>query len=185
MKLKLLMASVLAAVSCASLAHAGSPNTNNYRFWFTSDGDGPGNPLGGKVHGIIYGLSDGWSYASDIVITSAPAYVGAPSTPFSINDYATSQGLFINQDLFHVSNKQIDFAIYQIWGGSFDINIPAGGLWYEDLAGPTAAMRVQNVLGSIHFSVAPEPSTWAMMMLGFGGLGAAMRARRKPVPATA
>lgn len=29
----------------------------------------------------------------------------------------------------------------------------------------------------------PEPSTWAMMMLGFGGLGAAMRRRRKVNPA--
>ena len=31
----------------------------------------------------------------------------------------------------------------------------------------------------------PEPSTWAMMLVGFGGLGAAMRARRKPATATA
>lgn len=27
----------------------------------------------------------------------------------------------------------------------------------------------------------PEPATWAMMLLGFGGIGAAMRRRRKPV----
>ena len=31
----------------------------------------------------------------------------------------------------------------------------------------------------------PEPATWAMMMLGFGGLGAAMRSRRRLVRATA
>jgi len=31
----------------------------------------------------------------------------------------------------------------------------------------------------------PEPATWAMMLIGFGGLGAAMRSRRKPAAATA
>jgi hypothetical protein len=31
----------------------------------------------------------------------------------------------------------------------------------------------------------PEPSTWAMMLVGFGGLGAAMRGRRKPAAAAA
>lgn len=31
----------------------------------------------------------------------------------------------------------------------------------------------------------PEPATWAVMLAGFGGLGAALRARRKPVAATA
>ena len=29
----------------------------------------------------------------------------------------------------------------------------------------------------------PEPATWIMMLIGFGGLGAAMRSRRKPAPA--
>ena len=31
----------------------------------------------------------------------------------------------------------------------------------------------------------PEPATWAMMLIGFGGLGAAMRARRKHAATTA
>ncbi len=30
---------------------------------------------------------------------------------------------------------------------------------------------------------APEPASWALMLLGFGGLGAGLRARRKAVPA--
>ena len=46
-----------------------------------------------------------------------------------------------------------------------------------------------NVTGSESFQIlsgaVPEPSTWAMMMVGFGGLGAAMRSRRKMVVAAA
>jgi hypothetical protein len=31
----------------------------------------------------------------------------------------------------------------------------------------------------------PEPASWTLMILGFGGVGAALRARRKVRPATA
>ena len=34
-------------------------------------------------------------------------------------------------------------------------------------------------------SAVPEPATWAMMLVGFGGLGAAMRTRRRSAAATA
>jgi hypothetical protein len=35
--------------------------------------------------------------------------------------------------------------------------------------------------GSITIPGIPEPATWAMMLIGFGGLGAAMRMRRRGV----
>jgi hypothetical protein len=36
---------------------------------------------------------------------------------------------------------------------------------------------------TITVSAIPESATWAMMLVGFGGLGAAIRARRKPIAA--
>jgi hypothetical protein len=34
---------------------------------------------------------------------------------------------------------------------------------------------------SFYLAAVPEPATWAMMLIGFGGMGMAMRRRRRPV----
>ena len=43
--------------------------------------------------------------------------------------------------------------------------------------GPVAGLRY----GGVAFAAAPEPSTWAMLLLGFGGLGF-VGYRKRPVP---
>lgn len=44
-------------------------------------------------------------------------------------------------------------------------------------SGPTASYS-----GTVNFNLPlPEPATWAMMLLGFAGIGLAMRSRRRPV----
>jgi len=44
-----------------------------------------------------------------------------------------------------------------------------------------------NNFGGVSLSITavPEPATWGLMLLGFGGLGAMLRKRRKPVVAVA
>lgn len=40
-------------------------------------------------------------------------------------------------------------------------------------------------LDNVTLSAVPEPATWAMMLVGFGGLGAAMRSRRRSIKVAA
>jgi hypothetical protein len=48
------------------------------------------------------------------------------------------------------------------------------------LAYPGAGiLRVDFAVDSITFSAAPEPGIWTMMLLGLGGAGATLRARRR------
>jgi len=51
--------------------------------------------------------------------------------------------------------------------------------------GSGAAIFGVTELGVVAHSPTPEPATWAMMLIGFGGMGAAMRSRRKAQAATA
>jgi len=58
-----------------------------------------------------------------------------------------------------------------------NVQLRAGAVWV-DLAGLTVTQG-QSLAIAIDSTVAivPEPATWAMMMLGFAGLGVAIRAR--------
>jgi hypothetical protein len=40
--------------------------------------------------------------------------------------------------------------------------------------------RTATYSGTISFAAVPEPATWAMMLMGFGAIGFAMRRRRRP-----
>jgi hypothetical protein len=54
--------------------------------------------------------------------------------------------------------------------GNFDFT-----LQYTECCGPPAVLLL--TINDVNPGV-PEPATWAMMLMGFGGLGAAMRSRR-------
>jgi hypothetical protein len=59
--------------------------------------------------------------------------------------------------------------------GDHTINL-IGTLTGLDPGGYSGTLNVQSVRGAV-----PEPATWAMMLIGFAGVGFAMRRRRRPV----
>ena len=64
--------------------------------------------------------------------------------------------------------------------GCFDFNGPAEAIdARDDFAFTREARQGRVVLASAGAGAVPEPATWAMLVLGFGAAGGAMRARRK------
>ncbi len=63
-------------------------------------------------------------------------------------------------------------------GTQVSITLDAAGL-----AAITAAEGGQFAIGGALANAVPEPAAWVMMLAGFSGLGAALRARRRPATA--
>lgn len=63
------------------------------------------------------------------------------------------------------------------------LNLAAGQWYHEDVNNPYSikfhadGVFVDNISGSQFISQVPEPSTWAMLLLGFGLIGCAIRVR--------
>jgi len=61
---------------------------------------------------------------------------------------------------------------------TFSLGFQAGGTGWQGDANPwDESYGVDNI--SISAAAVPEPATWGLMLLGFGGLGAVLRSRRR------
>jgi hypothetical protein len=71
-------------------------------------------------------------------------------------------------------------------GGGFEFDSASGGVFSRAYSGMTISPSNNSGLVTGFTVAAPEPSTWAMMILGFAGLGlAGYRAARKTRPVAA
>jgi hypothetical protein len=129
------------------------------------------------------------STLSQVIATTAGAHYtltfdagamggGSEDIVASIYNGAT---LLTSEKLTTVANNNLDttFSPYSLGftatGGATKVVFNAVG----------DGINIDPILDNVSVAGVPEPATWAMMLIGFGGLGAAMRRSRKTVAVAA
>jgi hypothetical protein len=141
-------------------------------------------PYSGGINSYIVSYSNSSIYLKDQVWGPTPEFEGGASGTFSALDFSpatfsyttplTGSGYIDVQGSHGYYANRVNFSNVSLtvrgsntaFGSSID---PAIG--YGEEAIPGAAPRM------------PEPGTWAMLILGFGMIGAALRDRQQRVPA--
>jgi hypothetical protein len=114
------------------------------------------------------------------------AYI--PLNGFQNSGDATFTGVVAGQPLvtFSVHNSGAQVQTWQTWAETLNVTTAGDYLTqftYNSGAAPAADVVIDDVFvvkGDIRGGV-PEPATWALMIMGFGGAGAMLRRRRTAV----
>lgn len=179
------------AAACAvALLGAGAPSVANADIVWTVNGVfDDGGALSGYFNINVYGFLDGY----DLTTTAGGTQSGFDYTP---SDSYFSNGAFYvdaqpgyEQDLHLAFSDPVStpVAVDPIIGGeggpsyecinSFSCYIPLGGQ-VRYLASGYASAGGGNING-LNLDPVPEPGVWAMLVIGFGALGGALRVARR------
>jgi hypothetical protein len=176
-----------------------STNPNADHSLFSSFADHTPSPDGGMMM-VVNGSSQAdaivWSEGD---IGGGQPLIGAANTSYTFSFWVASVYPASPADLqLWVNGAKIDGVTFQAAGGS-----QALGQWQEfTYSGVTGANGLKSISlsnnnlepsgndfalddMSVQGVAVPEPTSWALMLLGFGGMGAMLRSRRRPVAATA
>jgi len=180
-------AAAFGAVVAFSALAATAAGASTYDFTVTDNSglvaSGDFNTNGGEVDSLM-GSVVGSVFTGELgsmTLVANPAFPGSTDNGVFIYDNAydgsvgsdLSKGFDLSGLLFTVGGVQ-----YNLFNNTY--GTPGGYVLYASVGGGYTT-------DTVNFSATevPEPAAWALMLIGFGGLGAAMRASRKKAIAAA
>jgi len=122
------------------------------------------------------------------VVTAGGILIGSGTAPVTDSFlFQNSQGYDISQDTFSVGNIPIGSGAYSLSLTNAVTSDGGVALWDQNdgtssgYNGPvgTVPIPVPGESFQILGTVVPEPTAWALMLVGFGGVGAVVRSRRR------
>lgn len=169
---------------------SGSLNLGSLTFQYIFDGGGFATPYAGT---IVVGLGTFDDYVTSTSFGNFSFGTGSGGNGFA----STGQGLGLERvqkcDIYYPCNYNVIVPQGYVSGTAAGLSttswlnasfasfgLTPGDYVYafgQDATSDTFTVRVGSAV--------PEPSTWAMMLLGFGGIGIAVRRKRAPVLARA
>ena len=130
--------------------------------------------IAGLTSGTQYSLTFDWAGAQQVGFTGDTT----AGWNVSINGAAAvSTGLITTPS--HPSTP------WQTATMTFVATGPTETLSFLAIGGPSQSLPPFALLDGVNVEVVPEPTTWALMIMGFGGVGAMVRNRRRQVALTA
>jgi len=159
-------------------ATTGAPANGAYTFDLTN-GSTPFSPIITARYSADYGAHVGIQAVDDSFVFTIPqngSGSGNFSTSFTVtsNEFTLTDILFNGQSFF----SQVTVGAHG-WSLSIDDPLPITANLQNTLEIIGSVKGINGYSGNLTFAAVPEASSWAMLVLGFGLLGVAMRSRRR------
>src|SRR4051794_9771588 len=186
---------ILAGLSAAAALAAGQAQAATWLLNYDSTG---GAPLAADLTLVAsdvlnaVGGFDALAISGNVDGDTITGLIDNPSQPFA---HYSADGLFIfdnvvwpggapalsNPGLFFIGASGDEYNLFSDNASTYELYRARSGVGYLANSVGTLAIRQSHAL-DIRGGAVPEPGSWALMIIGFGAMGAAFRVRRRTRP---
>ena len=158
-------------------ATTGAPADASYAFDLTN-GSTPFSPIITARYSADYGAHSGTQAVDDSFVFTIPQN-GVGSGNFSTSFTVSSNEFTLTDILFNGTSyfDQVTVGTHG-WSLSIDDPLPITANMQNTLEIIGSVKGINGYSGNLTFAAVPEASTWAMLVVGFGAIGAGCRRRR-------